>query len=342
MIQISLFPEFEKPETYVASVNSECKKALKIMHDNGIKVDSIVTDPPYELGFMGKSWDKTGIAYDKELWELCLSVIKPGGHLLAFAGSRTYHRMACAIEDAGFEIRDQIMWVYGQGFPKSLNVSKAIDKMAGAERDILGLSKYPPSYTICSITAGSSNGGVQGGYNYKNEFYITAPSTEAAKRWDGWGSALKPAHEPIVMARKPLSEKNIALNVLEHGTGAINLDGCRVTSPENHQGRFPANLIHDGSNEIFSEFSRFFYSAKASKKDRCGSKHPTVKPIALMRYLCRLITPKGGVVLDPFAGTGTTGKAAQEEGLHAVLIEKDETYFQDILRRIYGEQNQAS
>lgn len=416
MIQLSLFPELDetKPETYVASINSDCKKALQVMVDNGLKVDSIVTDPPYEIAFMNKDFDKTGIAHDVELWKLCLEVLTPGGHLLAFGGSRTYHRMACAIEDAGFEIRDQIMYIYGQGFPKSLNIGKAIDRMAGAEREVLGLSKEPARYTKESITAGSSNGGVQGGHNYKSEFNITAPATDAAKQWDGWGSALKPAHEPIVMARKPLDKGcNIAQNVLRHGTGGINVDGCRVEhngqniasakidrSPKNFggldvkigepswipsQGRFPANLIHDGGEEVEAEFakygikktnagtyrkdatfnpeginlcatrkkdtvvslgdsgsaSRFFYSAKASKKDRCNSKHPTVKPIALMRYLCRLITPPNGIVLDPFAGTGTTGQAAQEEGFHAILIEKDETYFQDIVRRIYGKQNQA-
>lgn len=494
-------------------------------------------------GFMNKEWDGSKIAYDVELWELCLKVLKPGGHLLAFGGSRTYHRMACAIEDAGFEIRDQIQWIYGQGFPKSLDISKQLDKRGGVsigwfgkwlrkEREARGiaqkdLSKLFPSKTggltgcfsnwelgfnlptpeqfskICEalnlpysdirreaerevIRAEKSFKSHYGTQQKSSEFNITAPATEAAKQWEGWGSQLKPAHEPIVLARKPLSEKNIAENVLKHGTGGINIDGCRVgyngespsawfdkesrqnakqnvygggkglgndfdSSPstgrfpanlihdgsdevmdefakygerksgsgqknmkstgnifnglkpkdtiwessngtaarffkeapyseEETKGRFPSNLIHDGSEEVEAEFSkygerksgsrqsgeyeknsenrggfgfgsygslpelkgstgsaaRFFYSAKASKKDRCGSKHPTVKPIALMRYLCRLVTPPNGIVLDPFAGTGTTGYAAQEEGLHAILIEKDEGYFKDIVNRIYG------
>jgi DNA modification methylase len=414
MTQLSLFPEPEEeinPKTRVAVLNHDCKQALKVLADMEFQVDSIVTDPPYELGFMGKSWDSTGIAYDQELWELCLKVLKPGGHLLAFGGSRTYHRMACAIEDAGFEIRDQIMWVTGMGFPKSLNISKAIDKMAGAEREVVGKKIH-----INHAERGDYNLNEQSHYGTGNPFddsgmknlkVITAPATDAAKQWEGWGSNLKPSHEPICMARKPLSEKNIALNVLEHGTGGINVDGCRVgisdsdpnhrhnSSHGNHgqnsvfgvgghngnlqsQGRFPANLIHDGSEEVMQEFekygerkvggagknidtksqfygggehggnnsygdtgtaARFFYSAKASKHDRCGSKHPTVKPISLMRYLCRLITPPNGIVLDPFAGTGTTGQAAQEEGFHAVLIEKDSEYHKDILRRLQRQEN---
>lgn len=306
-------------------------------------MDSIITDPPYEMGFMGKLWDSTGIANDIEMWKLCVAILKPGGHLLSFGGARTYHRMACAIEDAGFQIRDQIMWVYGSGFPKNLNLG------------------------------------------------------------DGFGTALKPAHEPIVLARKPLSEKNIASNVLKHGVGGLNIDGCRVGNEErinpafgvdgwrklesrqdrqqsiasNVHGRFPANLIHDGSKEVEAEFakagnrggkwgrqgdlqptsmfyghhadnilqdsekfigdtgsaSRFFYCAKASKKERDGSKHPTVKPLALMRYLCRLITPPAGTILDQFAGTGTTGQAAKEEGFKFILIEKEKEYYEDMICR---------
>lgn len=403
--QLYLFPY---PIPYTMAINSDCKKALSLMAAKGMQVDSIVTDPPYELGFMGKAWDKTGIAYDQELWSLCLQVLKPGGHLLAFGGSRTYHRMACAIEDAGFEIRDQIMWLHGQGFPKSLNVSKALDKMAGAQREVIGTKK------LHDIRSGNLLETSQGLNKGLMEYSYTVPATEAAQQWEGWGSALKPAHEPICMARKPLSEKNIAENVLKHGTGGINIDGCRIGFPENEQfegfkdpfnhvskgdgslimgrkskhtvqykplGRFPANIIHDGSDEVMDEFAkygelksnpgtyrkdstfnpdginfcptrkkgsitslgdtgtaaRFFYAAKASKKDRCGSKHPTVKPISLMRYLCRLVTPQGGIVLDPFAGTGTTGKAAQEEGFHAVLIEREAEYFKDLSQRIYRE-----
>jgi DNA modification methylase len=376
-------------------IQSDCMEAMRDLIAKGIQVDSIVTDPPYELGFMGKDWDRTGIAYSRMMWKLCFDLLKPGGHLLAFGGSRTYHRMACAIEDAGFEVRDQIMWIYGQGFPKSLDISKAIDKMAGAEREVIGEA---------TRHGGGNSQIMKGDYNPP----LTAPATDAAKQWQGFGTALKPAHEPIVLARKPLSEKTIAANVLKHGTGGINIDRCRVgnestlvkRSPNSlgrmnddgwepkegfngsAQGRFPANLIHDGSDEVEEEFakygekkcgairphhvfrqnkensvtenglkevtgydmpantgtaSRFFYCAKASKKDRNGSKHPTVKPLALMRYLCRLITPPGGTVLDPFAGSGTTGQAAIEEGFSTILIEKESEYIADIERRLVNE-----
>ena len=292
--------------------NIDCRLGMSMYPDNHF--DSIVCDPPYELGFMGKKWDSTGIANSVEMWREALRVLKPGGHLLAFGGSRTYHRMACAIEDAGFDIRDQIMWVYGQGFPKSHNLSG---------------------------------------------------------QWDGWGTALKPAHEPICMARKPLIG-TVAANVLAHGTGALNIDGCRVLTTENQSrprgsfpfsddawgigrpdevsqshadGRWPANLIHDGSAEVTALFpdksntpcapqygddgsaARFFYCAKTSKADRGeGNIHPTVKPTDLMRYLCRLVTPPGGVILDPFAGSGSTGKAATLDGFEFVGFELSAEY----------------
>ncbi len=361
-------------------------------------IDSIVTDPPYELGFMGKSWDKSGIANNVQLWKECLRVLRPGGHLLAFSGSRTYHRMTCAIEDAGFEVRDQIMWVYGSGFPKSLNVSKAIDKAAGAEREVVGESR-DKGYTACGVTSGASIGGQQGGHNFKSVFDITAPATDLAKTWDGWGTALKPAHEPIVLARKPLVG-TVAENVLQHGTGALNIDGCRVGTETITQrqavrsdgsnsskaynvgvarqwngvstqttGRWPANFIHDGSDEVLAGFpgegsaSRFFYCAKASKTDRDEglegfeekavyseaaatpmrdereqafrrNSHPTVKPTSLMRYLCRLITPPGGVILDPFLGSGSTGKAAALEGFSFIGIDLDADYVKIAKARI--------
>ena len=399
----------------------DCRERLKELPDNSI--DSIVTDPPYELGFMGKSWDASGVAYDVTVWQECLRVLKPGGHLLSFGGSRTYHRMACAIEDAGFQIRDQIMWVYGSGFPKSLNISKAIDKAAGAEREVVGELGY-------------TNQDIRGG-GYESDkaktkdrlpAFITAPATAEAKEWDGWGTALKPAHEPIVLARKPLVG-TVANNVLTHGVGGLNIDGCRVgtddilnvgsnnrtnalinfgmadakeAQQQNPMGRFPANFIHDGSDEVLELFpdtkggtwnttkgarhfnndgeptgyatsksdgstgsaARFFYCAKASKKDRnegldpdlfplqnytdankmggagdtmlTGSgnprdgrkhnHHPTVKPTELMRYLCRLITPPNGTVLDPFTGSGSTGKAAVIEGFSFIGVEQSEEY----------------
>lgn len=357
----------------VQLLQGDCLEHIKTLPDSSM--DSIVTDPPYGLKFMAKKWD-----YDVpgvEVWTECLRVLKPGGHLLAFGGSRTYHRLAVAVEDAGFEIRDQIMWVYGSGFPKS--------------------------------------------HNLKGDY-------------DGWGTALKPAHEPIVMARKPFRGA-VANNVLEHGTGALNIDGCRVASqqdenfarPVNHTGlhegwdrpwkhdadalarerikrdemerkaqelgRWPANIIHDGSDEVLAAFpdakgqqgkitgnepsgktdaiygeyrsrnpskpridasksaARFFYCAKASRKDRHeglddpghqfkhgetlrrientatkGNNHPTVKPTDLMAYLCRLVTPANGVVLDPFMGSGSTGKAAVREGFDFIGIELDADY----------------
>ena len=351
----------------------DCLEVLAGMPDNS--VDSIVTDPPYGLSFMGKRWD-----YDVPsvaIWEQCLRVLKPGGHLLAFAGTRTQHRMAVRIEDAGFEIRDMIAWVYGSGFPKSLDVSKAIDKAAGLERtQIIGKSAR-------------HGGGIVGNgssYEISPEVPVLyAPATPAARQWSGWGTALKPALEPITMARKPLIG-TVAENVLTHGTGAINVDGCRVgdevrlnssagnkdlenrktvTPISSHKetagreciGRWPANLIHDGSNEAclaLKSGARFFYSAKTGKDDRnegCESfeekpaggmqgrndgslgtitmsqnHHPTVKPTTLMAYLCRLVTPPGGTVLDPFMGSGSTGKAATVNGFRFIGIERDPAY----------------
>lgn len=389
--------------------------------------DSIVTDPPYELGFMGKGWDSTGISYEVRLWEECLRVLKPGGYLLSFGGSRTYHRMACAIEDAGFEIRDQIMWIYGSGFPKSLNVSKMIDKAAGAERSVLSQSK-----AVKRMIPGADQDKTGWIKDNGREFVpsITAAATDEAKQWEGWGTALKPAHEPIVVARKPLIGTVVA-NVLLHGTGALNIDGCRVGTesiPSNklerwsgfgqvqspaytqtlNTGRWPANVIHDGSEEVVESFpdapgqlmdvsdqkeqrktsnvygtmkrgsqeasanndnegavgfkmkpgarridtgtsARFFYCAKANSDDRHtgnhhpgddsdrGNHHPTVKPVDLMQYLCRLVTPPDGTVLDPFMGSGSTGKAALREGFKFVGIEIDPEYVAIAERRIVGD-----
>ncbi len=320
-------------------------------------VDSCVTDPPYGLEFMGKEWDR-GVP-GVELWREVLRVLKPGGHLLAFAGTRTQHRMATAIEDAGFEVRDMIAWAYGSGFPKSLDVSKAIDKAAGAEREVVGSADVP------DMRSG----------NYENASgrmiaNITAPATEAAKQWQGWGTALKPALEPITVARKPLTG-TVAANVLEHGAGALNVDGCRVNPGErvpgggkskrgadgggiygdgaasqnaqpHDTGRWPANLIHDGSDEVVGLFpedgdasaARFFYCAKAGPEERRNSKHPTIKPVALMRYLVRLVTPPGGLVLDPFGGSGTTAEAARLEHCRFLLMELSEEYCADAAERL--------
>lgn len=352
-------------------------------------IDAIVTDPPYGLSFMDKEWDH-GVP-GEHFWREALRVAKPGAHLLAFGGTRTYHRLACAIEDAGWEIRDCLGWLYGQGFPKSLDVSKAIDKAAGAEREVTGRTVTPfrvdNAATRGTSLEGSANGDfskqqTDDGYRYTEH---TAPATPDAERWQGWGTALKPAWEPIILARKPLTT-TVAGNVQRWGTGALNIDGCRVAwvsdtersevnartapnsrhLPENSNGstgwgsgrvrdrddltspagRWPANIIHDGSDEVLSVFpgegekseSRFFYCAKASKKDRGeGNTHPTVKPTALMDYLVRLVTPPSGTVLDPFAGSGSTGIAAMRENRRFILIEQDTAHCDIIVNRIKKE-----
>jgi DNA modification methylase len=472
----------------------DCIEILRTLPDNS--VDSIVTDPPYHLtsitkrfgkegsapaqygtdgafaraskGFMGKEWDGGDIAFRTDIWSECLRVLKPGGHLLSFGGSRTYHRMAVAIEDAGFEVRDQIMWIYGSGFPKSHNIGKAIDKFGGNNllsseiakqlkeaRTKRGLTLKQADELFCNGTTnynwleGRKDGqripnqelfdkiveewselkeirdkvvsserellGVEitnktvmkniGSQNESGEYIRTKGNSE----WEGWGSSLKPAHEPICMARKPLSEKSIAENVLKHGTGGINIDGCRIgsevrTTPihsddvkddttmfglhktiqhhreETTEGRFPANIIFDEEagklldeqsgptsqghwsktkTTGFGEFgngsstyegvgpkdknkekqgaSRFFYCPKVSKKERGDSNtHPTVKPQKLMEYLITLVTPKGGIVLEPFMGSGSTGIAAKNLGMSFIGIEKEQEYF-DIAKQRIGE-----
>ena len=458
-------------------LNGDCIEQMQKLKDEGKQIDSVVTDPPYHLtsiverygkdgsapakdkdglyqrqarGFMGKEWDGGDIAFRTDTWKLAYDLLKPGGYLLAFSASRNYHRMAVAIEDAGFEIRDQIMWIYGSGFPKSLNIGKAIDKRLGNEREVVG-----------TIERGSVEDAIAKGVGYtadpanqnnKKIFgYGTETVTKGNSEYEGWGTALKPAHEPIVMARKPLEGSNID-NVLKYGTGAINIDGCRIQGDdtggerkittrksrdennvwtdensgmkqeENHfadadpKGRYPANVIHDGSDVVQDIFpknkstrhmsykrsggnfidgipnqeekswfvseegsaSRYFYCPKTSAEERNrglesftakpmawgnqakaelkrgnldfkgnqgdGSKHnkvamrlnthPTVKPQELMKYLCRLVTPKGGVVLDPFMGSGSTGMAAKDEGFDFIGIEKEQEYFEIAEARI--------
>lgn len=368
----------------------DCRQIVALLEG----IAACVTDPPYELGFMGKGWDSSGIAADWRTWGAVRIALRPGAHLVAFAGSRTYHRIATAIEDAAFDVRDQIMWIYGSGFPKSRKISDDIERV-----------------------------GI--GHN-------------SADAWEGWGTALKPAHEPIVFARKPLSEATIAANVLRWGTGALNIDATRMEPAQDHQdkcasvvgaesrrtstvysgvktkrrdssrrgeasadrrypdagvtgfaplpgprggdvlGRWPANVAHDGSLEVLEAFPpsardaiRFFYAAKADKEERefgleaseqqtggalTGRKdgsaglgspragagrnggraniHPTVKPVDLMRWLCRLVTPPGGTVLDPFMGSGSTGIAAVREGFGFVGVEQDADYFDIACRRV--------
>lgn len=452
--------------------HGDCREVMPTLHPES--VDSIVCDPPYGLGFMGVKWDTYGdgkgrgpsskATFDRvggnsharkpggqelirmkenqrfqqaaQEWFIeALRVAKPGAHLLAFGGTRTYHRLACAIEDAGWEIRDCVMWVYGSGFPKSLDVSKAIDKAAGVERERVQGPKSGGMLAVNSHNAG--HGYRPNDYAENGNSLISGdPITDAARQWQGWGTALKPAWEPIIVARKPLCG-TVAENVLKHGTGGINVDGCRVgteaivslkglgqnanmnddnwkgigsrPAPTVSVGRWPANVIHDGSDEVVGLFpanvkggtwnrtagarhfnnegeptgyqtsgsdastgsaARFFYCAKASKADRdegCeglderenasqnyGTKgvnltrkdggenrvlprrnnHPTVKPTALMRYLCRLVTPPGGVVLDPFTGSGSTGKAAILEGFRFIGIEREAEYVEIAKARI--------
>jgi DNA modification methylase len=419
-----------KSETLAGRATLYCGDCMTVLADmEAGSVDSVVTDPPYGLEFMGKKWDgadgfrrslnQADVGRDKVFGRLSargpeyraghlfqewckawacevLRVLKPGGHIVAFGGTRTYHRMVCAIEDAGFEVRDQIGWLYGQGFPKSHDISKAIDRAAGAERAIIGRG-------MAGLAKGESRDSGSHTVGYSDEYDITEPATLHAKQWQGWGTALKPAWEPICLARKPLIG-TVAANVLEHGTGALNIDGCRVDTRDdlnggaysngNKQagdatsfvtgvnagkfiqpmGRWPANIVHDGSQEVLDAFpdtgaskasagrngndigdvfslrcdadqirghddsggsaARFFYSAKADDHDRIGSKHPTVKPVDLMQWLVRLITPPGGTVLDPFAGSGSTGEAAFREGMSSVLIEREPEHQEDIRRRM--------
>ena len=457
----------------------DCLGGLKQLPNDS--VDSVVTDPPYELGFMGKKWDSSGIACNVELWKEVLRVLKPGGFLLSFGGTRTYHRMTCAIEDAGFEIRDTIMWLYASGFPKSLNIGKQIDKLNGKrQEEFIALGKYlrekrgdiPQSHISKHFP--SKTGGLTGcvsnwekgtnvptkeqwnilkrelqlddDFDYiiereeaerevtgkdgrgelKPDMFFSQdnkrafetgksigygkwdrkdnPSTVEAKLWDGWGTALKPAVEPVVVARKPLGEKNVALNVLKWGVGGINIDECRIGTDEltgrnnkntpsllkkgfegkpqvitpNSLGRFPANIILDTeagelldeqsgilkSGDIKSSYvvkaqipltmggkvyehnmkdrkgstcgaSRYFYCAKSSKAERGkDNTHPTVKPVKLMQYLVRLVTPKNGVVLDPFGGSGTTGLACFNEGMNYLLFEREVGYVKICEKRL--------
>jgi len=460
----------------------DCRDVLRDFPDDHF--DSVVCDPPYELGFMGRKWDSNGIAYDMRVWSEVFRVMKPGAYLAAFGGTRTYHRMACAIEDAGFEIRDSLHWIYGSGFPKSLDVSKAIDKAAGAEREVTGEGQPFGRNSVrnrARVEMGWRKTEVnpQGGVHQ-----VTSPATDAARQWNGWGTALKPAHEPIVVARKPLAG-TVAANVLEYGTGALNIDGCRVEGPagsghwirngemgtrgiygaggqsgedfgsENPAGgRWPPNILlthstdcqpagsrkirggsgtngkpggnnvlgaqsrarprsdfnhadadgtetvqawdcvpgcpvagmdaqsgtlktsawngqqngpkfgdqygawetresaghpasEGGASRFFPQFTwdpeydmPFMYCAKAPGKERPkvdGISHATVKPLALMRWLVRLVTPPEGTLLDPFAGTGTTGQAAREEGFGYVLIEREPDYIKLINKRLYRE-----
>lgn len=430
-------------------INNDCLIALKEYPDNYF--DSVVTDPPYGINFMQSKWDYE--IPSVELWKEVLRVLKPGGHILVACGTRTQHRMAVNIEDAGFEIRDIVSWIYGSGFPKALDISKAIDSHLGVEGKIVGEKTTPDGKKMSDRTPNSKNGyhpshNVMSGAT-KHNIHIIEPSSDEAKQWDGWKTALKPAQELWTLARKPLSEKTIASNILKWGTGAININGCRIGqdeiitngyrngengswsklgmfsdnaqhTPTSHKGRFPANVIFDeeagkmldeqsghlkigdcspdgfkgeykaqvygkyANNTINPETvyadqggaSRFFYCAKASKSernkgledvsfqknighnrfDKCktcgkyilqnpdrpsackcenpiredniisGNFHPTVKPIKLLSYLVRLITPPNGIVLDPFNGSGSCGIACKIGEFNYIGIEREKEY----------------
>lgn len=379
----------------VTLLHGDCLAMLDTLDENS--VDSCCTDPPYHLtsivkrfggenaapakdrdgafqrqsrGFMGKQWDGGDIAFRVETWEKVYRVLKPGAFLCAFSATRTYHRMVTAIEDAGFIIRDQLDWLYGSGFPKSMDMAKAIDKTLGqagenvatgeaVKRMIPGADQHKNGWTK------------DDGREYVPHTY--SPATDDARAWNGWGTALKPAHEPIVLAQKPLGEKTYAANVLKWGVGALNIADTRIPTDDmlpvfsrksgaagdvgftmgtakltghEERGRWPANIIHDGSDDVEREFAafmqdadvgspaRFFYSAKASDDDRLGSKHPTVKPIDLMAWLIKLTTRAGGTVLDPFSGSGSTAMAALREGRRCIAIEREAEYVADIRARL--------
>jgi len=336
-------------------------------HYRGERFHGVLCDPPYELGFMGKSWDSRGVSFRAETWSAIRSLLLPGAHLLAFGGTRTFHRIAVAIEDAGFEIRDTIGFLYGSGFPKSHDVSKAIDREAGAEREVL--ARHP-----------SQKGKPSDGWGHKSEAFITAPATDSARAWQGYGTALKPAWEPVIVARNPLAG-TVAQNAIEHGAGAMNVDGGRVAYTDDadkasalsgdafkrkdtsdkgwsrpwmqdeqkiarmnaeakeraQNGRWPANILHDGSDdvaEVMGDAQRFFYCAKAGKKERndgvVANHHPTVKPLALTEYLAKIIVPPAHVesrLLVPFAGSGSECIGAIRAGWrHVVGVEQNDEY----------------
>ena len=426
-------------------IEGDILEALAMLEDES--VESLVTDPPYELKFMGKSWDDQGVSFRAETWEACLRVLKPGGHMVVFGGTRTHHRMWVAIEDAVFEVRDMLLWLYGQGFPKSHNISAAID------RKLLGKGPRGHAIATAGTTQVSTGKPLPPGENlspYQAE-------SEAAQKFDGWGTALKPSVEPILLARKPLSEKTVAANVLKHGTGALNIDATRLAyqdaadkesampqgrttarpgrlagkaqgggertefeRPE-QKGRWPANVVlqctcdnpqpvretarerrgepsqnrrydKEGATNLAAKpgtrreggglihelncpagmideqgASRFFYQAKTTKKEReaglignlacqvcdevdstthknekgddikCArNNHPTVKPIALMQWLIRLVTPPDGVVLDPFCGSGSTLVAAADEGFGFIGIDISPEYCEMARERLKG------
>jgi len=406
-------------DKYTTIYNNDCKKQLKELEDNSI--DTIITDSPYEIGFMSQSWDYSGISFDAQVWKECFRVAKPGATLLAFGGSRTFHRIACAIEDAGWVLKDTIMWLYGSGFPKSLNISRDIDRKLGKKGKVIGKKKHP---TLKNTNKKEKQANAAHGNNrWDREWDLTRPASQEAKLWEGYGTALKPAFEPIIVAMRP-NENNYANNALKWGVSGLNIDGARIPiNPDiddkrlggggswktdkaanlvymggfsgkdvysSEEGRYPANVIlneeaakqldeqtpyikntiphsvksnkdsYDGWGSITKKTgeivnydeplakgaSRFFYCAKASTaereygleintKKRRRNNHPTTKPLSLMIYLCNLTkTPTGGVVLDPFMGSGTTGMACKKLGRKFIGIEINEEYCEIAKQRI--------
>lgn len=449
-------------------IEGDILDSLALLEDES--VEAIVTDPPYELGFMGKEWDKQGVSFRAETWEACLRVLKPGGHIVVFGGTRTHHRMWCAIEDAGFEVREMLLWLYGQGMPKSQDVSKAMDKAAGVKREVTGTKRSKGGNNFDAFRNGEEREDRPPSHGRK-EMPVTAPATDDAKKWDGWGTGLKPSVEPILLARKPLTENTVAANVQRYGTGALNIDATRnaylneadkasatpqgkvttkiegvgaepdaarnlerheIARPE-QKGRWPANVIiqcvcddpqpvpetaserqgepsqeqrytDEGATDLASKpgvrregggyahqpdcpaglldaqtgtlksgmmkagqkrqrskgeggyhgnmpdeatavgtygdaggASRFFYCPKATKKERGpNNTHPTVKPLALMRWLIRLVTPPDGVVLDPFCGSGSTLVAAADEDVGFIGVDVSGEYCAIARTRLEG------
>jgi len=362
-----IVPYYE--EENITIYHEDCLEIMPQLKPESI--DAIVTDPPYGLK-MNKEWDHgiPGVPF----WKEALRIAKPGCHLLAFGGTRTHHRLMCAIEDAGWEIRDCLGWLYGSGFPKSLDVSKALDKMAGVEREVVGHKGGRYNSPGTDIRGGNYIGGKPG--TMMNLGNITIPATPSAIQWEGFGIALKPVWEPIILARKPL-DGTVTNNVLKWGVGGLNIDECRIKAKDQNvldaavkriigndavgwkntstkgiqpilkQGRFPANLIHDGSDEVMAVFpntksggksksaSRFFYCTKASRSERGkNNNHLTVKPLALMRYLCRLVTPPSGVVIDMFMGSGSTGITCKNLNRKFIGIELDKEYCEIVVKRL--------
>ena len=387
------------PAAAIQVLEGDCRDHLDRLWKAGDRFDSCVTDPPYEVGFMGRAWDDTGVAFDRATWTAVRRCLRPGAYCLAFGLPRLIGRLQGAMEDGGLEVVDMVAWLFGSGFPKSLDVSKAIDKAAGAEPRVV--AEGSPVRRMRPGADQEKGGSWEKLEDRTYTHKVTAAKTDAARQWQGWGTALKPAMELIVVARRPLGESTVAANLEVHGTGALNIDASRISAEKETgwggaamgggstpvisgiagvarpvTGRWPANVTYDGSDEVMAAFAvagesnsrrseltskpgdiygggaglpahtgeygfndsgspaRFFYCAKAGDWDRLGSTHPTIKPVKLIRWLARLVTPVGGCVVDPFAGSGTIAAACIAEGFRAVLMEREPAHVADIHKRI--------